>query len=122
MEIEVGKIYRTRDGEKAWVLETSSTGFSGVIRTQRGEYIPSEWWKSGGKMLKSTPLGHEIVGDWSDPLSGHFWCNVMFTGDSAPRLEAFLDKSAARQYGGTKCVARLRVEWVEGQFEDEDAA
>lgn len=68
VEIEVGKYYRTKNGNKARIYATDG-GFGkkihGAFLRSDGAWIP-EWWLKDGKCMNNTWL--DLIAEWTEPI------------------------------------------------------
>lgn len=112
-----GETYKTRDGREARIYAVDGRGdFSihGAILDKDGWY-PAEWTKSGRH------YGPEMAGP-SDlmPPKRELWVNVfgpwLHCGVHETRRDA--DRADSCATGSEPRIARIRVEYTEGQFDD----
>ena len=107
-----GETYKTRDGREARVYAVDGRGdFSvhGAILDKDG-WSPAEWTKSGRH------YGPEMVGPYDlMPPKRELWVNVY---DSGAVSYGFVCRDDADESAGKYRIARIRVEFQEGQFDD----
>lgn len=71
LEIRVGGWYRTRSGEKAWVLEEVASGvlWKGVVSAEAGYYSTACWGERGSyDPSRESDLGHDLdlIAEWAE--------------------------------------------------------
>ena len=62
LTFEVGKVYRTRDGEKVQIILIRPTYMVGEI-----SYTPILWDPNGSYLGTLTPTGVDLVAEWQEP-------------------------------------------------------
>lgn len=109
----IGKPFKLRDGTKAYILsyeELEPPAFFRGAVLNGSNWEGANWSPDG-----STPYNPQldIVCEWREPRTGEGWVNVYSDGAT----ECYSTEKAAYRYGGTKCIARARYHWTEGQFD-----
>lgn len=69
LKLEVGKFYRTRDGNKAEVASDKLTGpwpILGIVYNE-GEVVFRTWTESGGSLTCGGEYCHDLVAPWQEP-------------------------------------------------------
>jgi len=70
LNIQPGRFYRTRDGEKAEVLKTGCRSAGGetvvvLIHVKNGK-MAIRWYFDGGRYLNHSTSGNDLIAEWSD--------------------------------------------------------
>lgn len=69
MKIEVGKLYQTRDGERARIYATDGDHdypIHGAVRSDKFGWA-METWKPNGRVCNDGPTGRDIVAEYVEP-------------------------------------------------------
>jgi len=110
---EAGKTYKTRDGRDARVYATDGGGaksIHGAWKTDAGHWYTAEWYADG-----SQGVCHEM--DLMPPKR-ELWVNVFSMTNGKTASEGFASRERADYYARSLRIARIRVEYTEGQFDE----
>ena len=110
MKIEVGKQYKARDGHRAVVLEKAEDGLLLV-------------WRRGGSSLffhdEDGVCGglreRDLISEWTEPKTGTVWVNIY---EGTLRGSAWDTVQGAKDAAKGGVIARVRVDWTEGVFDE----
>ena len=112
MKLEVGKQYKTRAGHRAVVVD-----FDGDYAAWHSDSRKTLWHRGDGltfAALESRQSPKDLISEWVEPKKGSAWVNV-YGEDS---FGVYRTKSKADS-APTNCrIACVRVDWVEGQFDE----
>lgn len=118
MQIEVGKYYKTRDGRKAFIAaklpNPSDEPYIGYAEYTHGQIVES--WYEDGSYITDQSSGNDLIEEWKEPKSGVRYVNIYDNPDA--RSYIYLTRKEADNAAPNDRIARIRVEWKEGQFDD----
>ena len=119
MIIEVGKFYRTRNGKKACVYNNDGTDRWPFDFIVIGSSSTLSCRASGHVDRDGTETPEDLVADWSEPNVAYLNAYPA-TKDKPARLAIAPQATAgeADAFALPTRVARVRVEWQPGQFDD----
>jgi len=117
MTFKPGETYKTRDGREARVYAVDGAGIwciHGAIK-EYGEWCSASWFSSG--RADSDTSDGDLM-----PPKRELWVNVHKWKDGTITLRNHNSKRDAELYAdmdiGDRNIARIRVEYTEGQFDD----
>ena len=117
MKIEVGKWYKIANGYKAFIMHKLHPAscavcpYLGYITSPNGVYSQQQQWDETGCCNINS---YQIIEEWKEPKTGVAYVNVYEDGDCNTHLTLKFAE-ATRTHD---CLARVRVEWKEGQFDE----
>lgn len=120
LKLEVGKWYRTRNGNKAFVSHKVIDGIEAVC--PYGGYVIDHhkharlwcWFENGTDFSDNDLHEFDLIEEWKEPLKGECWVNVYSTETCVANSTKFrADDQAMKDR-----IARIKVSWTEGQFDD----
>ncbi len=115
MKIEAGKYYKCDNGDKAfagYVRDDCTTDYPvvGHLEGRSGVML----WGVDGRCMTVERRGFDLVEEWKEPAQGTEWINVYPYGTTQTRLS----RENADASAFPNRIARIRVDWVEGQFDE----
>lgn len=125
LKIEVGKAYKLKNGYKGHVTAildksaASSRPVLGYITSPEGIYCRQIQWTADGIPIDGYGTC-SIIEEWKEPKSGEAWVNVY---DHGCINYSFNDtktgaENEAKRSPSLECLARIKINWAEGQFDD----
>lgn len=117
-KFEVGQFWKDNHGDKHQIMEIHPENINGTLSTycygRRNTFILNN---EGFEVY----LGNTwLTEPWQEPRSGFLWANIYEDKDG--RLYtglAYLDViKGAIPIGGHKYIARIKMPWKEGQFDE----
>ena len=111
MQIEVGKLYQTRDGKRVWIYATDATdagenGYSihGAILTANRWGM--ETWKPDGQVCANGPAAWDIVAEYVEPKPPKY---RPYNADELPRIVGRVVR--AKDANNYRLLAWVKVEF-----------
>jgi hypothetical protein len=107
-----GETYKTRDGREARVYAVDGGRNQNIIHgalLMDGAWL-SQTWSSDGRMIKGNLCPEDLM-----PPKRGLWVNVY---DGGAVSYGFACRDDADASAGEYRIARIRVEYTEGQFDD----
>ncbi len=118
MKIEAGKYYKIRGGGQAHILGVREDG---VGDYQAVGYIvgdmdnSAEAWTMEGRYFSGVGESSvDLIEEWKEPKRGTVWVNVY----PGPCWDVYPHKIEADCGALSSRLACIRVDWVEGQFDE----
>lgn len=117
MIIEAGKYYRTTGGYKAFVgyivseLAYCSKPIQGHIESNEGIFSHTREWNLNGTCCND--FNYDLTEEWIDLKFGEMYMNIYSKG-----TDLFKSKNVADALASDDILARIKIKWVEGQFDD----
>ena len=110
-----GETYKTRDGREARVYAvdgTSARPIHGAI--YNGTHWSLNEWKADGRQRTAGENGRDLM-----PPKRELWVNFYTPArDDSPNYSFWPSREIADKWAGEFRIARIRVEYTEGQFDD----
>lgn len=115
MKIEAGKYYKCGNGQKAFVgyVLDDKVPYP-LIGHMVGDDFPSTWTLDG-RTVDSCQSHYDLVEEWVEPRSGTVWVNI----NEVPIPHGVhKTKTNADVCAINERLACVRVDWVEGQYDE----
>lgn len=107
----IGSQWRTRAGHRAVVVDVEKTG---PIVWHTNDKC-TRHHRNDGTSANSISL--DLLTPWTEPQKGEFWVNIYDGMHGA--LHSSKKNAEANAIGcDAKCIARIRIVWEEGQFDE----
>lgn len=114
MQFEIGKFYKTRQGTKAMYVGKDCNN-KVIFAHYNIHEFPSMLSHREDGSYSIYPSGLDIVGEWTEPKTGTVWVNIY--GDGGVIVRSSRDE-ADRIASGCNRIARKKVTWTEGEFDE----
>lgn len=120
-KFEVGQLWRDNYGDKHMILEIKKDH----MNVFDYKYNRSRMYSLKGEHLFEGTKGSlgrtaSLVEPWQEPRSGEVWLNIFYDNDGKIEMGSiFTNKSECiRRAEYVKMIARIKMPWKEGQFDD----
>jgi hypothetical protein len=113
-KFEVGQFWKDSDGHKHLICDIDDECIYTFCFADKGKY---EWNLDGSFAYGGSEA---LTEPWKEPRSGEVWVNVFYDNDGNIEMGTmFEDKKECIKHGEyVKLIARIKMPWKEGQFDD----
>lgn len=114
----IGSYWRTRGGDKVVVVNVLGNQVLVCHLDRSCSYYASAL--DGSSFRGNTLSGdsRDLIEPWVEKKCGEFWVNVYNDGDDLHCGGCYLTKEKADFGASIKRIARKKITWVEGQFDE----
>lgn len=114
-KFEVGSQWKTRGGWRAVIvtMRDKENGFD--VFHEHEECIWGHESEGAYAGDETSERNYDLIEPWTEPKSGEVWVNIYDNGIGSECLPSI---EAAEMGAVTGRIARIKVKWTEGQFDE----